>query len=670
MFPALAVVSLAIASGTLLTFLYDEGSSFAARLCAGACIGFALLATVGFIFASVLNLNSLALILATLVVASPLFALFAKSTFRSRVQADIRGAARNLRRAVLHPTKDGVALFLFYVIIATSLWLVFDRVMYERTDGLYTAFVNNIGDLPFHTQTIASFVYGENFPPEDPIYAGARFTYPFLADFFAAMLMRAGADLRTSIFIENFALAIAFVGLIARWTHTLVRDALAARFAPVLVLLSGGLGWWMLWRDVRESDVGLRALLEHLPHDYTILSVGGWRWGNALTTLLVPQRSLLFGLPLAIIIFTQWWLSLESDEESEKQDVRIEKGAGQRRSSTAPFSSLVSHSAKRMVAAGVLTSLLPLIHAHTFGVVIGVGLCLAFLFGRWRTWSAFFIAALAFAMPEMWWATRENQAQAQTFFGWHVGWDHDQTNILLFWLKNTGVFIPLILIALVWRPKGGGAPLIPRRVRLFYLPFTLCFVVPNLITLAPWVWDNIKVLFYWYVASVPLVALLLARWWQRRSIYRALAVALFISLTLAGALDVWRVLSRAEELREFDRDGMLMAKEILQRTPQRALILHAPVYNTPVFLTGRRSLLGYPGHIWSRGLDYVPREADIQSIYAGAADAPMLLAKYKIDYVLISPLEHDNMDVNDSFFERYPKVGEVGEYRLYRIAQR
>jgi len=75
------------------------------------------------------------------------------------------------------------------------------------------------------------------------------------------------------------------------------------------------------------------------------------------------------------------------------------------------------------------------------------------------------------------------------------------------------------------------------------------------------------------------------------------------------------------EYQEFDRDGINFAEIIKQQTPPRATILHAPVHNTPVFLTGRRSLMGYPGHIWTHGLDYGPRETEIKRIYAGAPDA-------------------------------------------------
>ena len=78
--------------------------------------------------------------------------------------------------------------------------------------------------------------------------------------------------------------------------------------------------------------------------------------------------------------------------------------------------------------------------------------------------------------------------------------------------------------------------------------------------------------------------------------------------------------------------------------------------------------MGYPGHIWTHGIDFGPREADIRKIYSGAPDATSLLSKYGVDYVVIDPQEHSVMPVNTAFFSRYPEVVNIGEYHLYKIA--
>jgi hypothetical protein len=137
-------------------------------------------------------------------------------------------------------------------------------------------------------------------------------------------------------------------------------------------------------------------------------------------------------------------------------------------------------------------------------------------------------------------------------------------------------------------------------------------------------------------------------------------------MILAGALDVLRVVSGAEENQEFDPPGVAIAETIAGEAAPRAVVLHAPVYNSPVFLTGRRSLLGYPGWMWSRGLDDSQRHADILRMYAGAPDAEDLLRRYQVEFVMISPAEISTVGVNQPFWSRYPKLAEIGQYRLYK----
>jgi hypothetical protein len=111
-------------------------------------------------------------------------------------------------------------------------------------------------------------------------------------------------------------------------------------------------------------------------------------------------------------------------------------------------------------------------------------------------------------------------------------------------------------------------------------------------------WDNIKILIYWYVASLPFVALVLAFWYRKNGVWRTAACVFLLMLVLAGALDIWRAIVEATSYRGLDHDQINLAAEIRQKTPARALVLHAATFNSPIFLTGRRSLLGHAGWAW------------------------------------------------------------------------
>jgi hypothetical protein len=678
MFAACLLLVIAILGGTILTFLFDRNVPRGARLCMGATIGMALMATVGFLLASILGLGTATIILSAVILLLPLM-LLVKRERRALIVNALFSPASSARKSSV----AGIGYLAFYLALAILLAMVFNRAVFERPDGIYTGVMNNLGDLPLHLQVINSFAKGHNLPPEDPTFEGVRFAYPFLVDFLAAMLVRAGAEVIFAMWLQNMVMALALVGLLHHWTLLLTRNRLAGVIAPVLVLFSGGLGWWLLFSE--SSSDGLFATLGNLQHDYTIVPNSILRWGNSLTTLFVPQRSILFGIPLAITVFCQWWLALSQQEDARLLDadptatsalelqnpVKVRhfsksRRKGLRQAGVFPVAEPPNfYLLRRMLAAGVCAGLLPLIHAHTFLTVMAAAACLAIIFrSAWRSWFYFFVVALVVCAPEVLWLANTGGVSARSYLGWQSGWDHGKHNVIWFWFVNTGLFIPLLVVSLAWRR---GTLKLPQRVVKFYIPFILCFVILNLIKVAPWIWDNIKVLFLWYVASTPLVAWLLARWWQQRSLVRWLAPVVLATLLLAGALDVLRVVSEASEYQEFDAQGIAAANLISAQTSPRALVLHAPTYNSPVFLTGRRSLLGYPGWMWSRGLDYSERSADIQRIYSGAPEAEALLRKYNVDYVLLGPMELASFKVNEQFWSKYKTLSQAGAYRVYKI---
>ncbi|HEY7404579.1 MAG TPA: hypothetical protein VIB39_13730 [Candidatus Angelobacter sp.] len=663
----------AIVGATLLTFLFDWSAPRAARICFGACLGLPLLATIGFLVSLWLGLGPASIAISAMVTLLPLLLLLS-AEHRARIFSQFTRSVGSLRGNLSYP--------LFYIAISILLGLVFSRAVFVRPDGIFTGIANNLGDLPLHLQIINSFAQGHNLPPQDPTYAGVRFAYPFLVDFLAAMLVRAGAGIIAAIWLQNMLMGLTLVGSLHYFTLQLTRNRRAGFIAPLLVIFSGGLGWWLLFSDASSAN-GIFSLLGNLPHDYTILSEPNslLRWGNSLTTLFVPQRSILFGLPLAIFVFCQWWIAVVQKEPDSvasgapppqattssplARRTRAKAERNKTRSSAAIIAEAPAFSRYRMIAAGVAAGLLPLVHAHTFLVVMASAACLALVFrSGLKSWLLFFAVAIPISLPEILWLANTGGVNARSYLGWQPGWDHSTHNILWFWIANTGLFIPVLLAALFWR-RGDLA--LPRRLLRFYTPFAFCFIIPNLVKLAPWVWDNIKVLFLWYLASTPLVALFLARVWAQKSFWRWLAPVALASMLLAGGLDVLRVISAVTEYQEFDPPGIAVAKTISADAAPNAVVLHAPTYNSPVFLTGRRSLLGYPGWMWSRGLDYSPRNADIQRIYSGGPDAPALLRRYGIDYVLIGPTELASFNVNAQFWSQYKLQAQAGPYRLYKI---
>lgn len=680
---SLLLIAIITAGGFALSYAIDDEAPFMWRLAAGSIIGCAIFGTAGFVLALIAGLNAVVVIAVLLLSALPLL-LFYPQNYRRKLAHDWSSAKGKLQG--MNTRK--FLRFAYYAAFFLLFFFFFDRAMLESAAGIFTGGSQNLGDLPFHLGAISSFTDGNNFPPENPSFAGARFSYPFIADFLTACFVKLGAEVRAAMFVQNVSWAFALLVILERLVLRLTHDRLASRLAPALLFFSGGLGFLWFFSDYWAQAKSFFDFLAHMTKDYTIGDP--FRWGNSMVVLFITQRSLLLGMPLTLILLGYMW-KVFATEHTEKSD----SGSPRPRVSPSPRPPF----SLSPLLLGALAGLLPLIHLHSLAVLFVVGV---FVFAlqpqKWMTWMLFAIGVAVIAVPELLWSMSGSANETSKFFAWHFGWDKGDKNFFWFWFTNTGLLIPMLLAGIyLWSSRAShhddplpqsrkaakrlsttkhhtidettNSSLVTHRsLLLFYLPFAFLFVVSNVAKLAPWEWDNIKVLIYWFVGSIPLVAWLVSWLWRKQEAWmKTIAVVCFVILIASGALDVWRTVSGQINYKVFDKDAVEIAEQVKRRIAPNALFLNAPTYNTAVVLTGRRSLMRYPGHLSSHGIDYAARESEVKAMYQGGDAAMKLMDKYSIDYVLVSPEERTLGNVNEQFFNRFPVAAESGQYRVYKI---
>ena len=656
------------AGGFALTYLLEREEPLMWRICAGSVIGQGAFGTVLFLLSFLLGLSTFSVLLAALITISPLLLLRNRDRARAfRIDREKAvGKLQSAKAAKLLPFIYYFGFFVFFI-------LFFDRAMMIAADGIYTGGSNNLGDLPFHLGIIYSFTDGANFPPQNPSFAGAKFAYPFIADLGAAALMKLGAGVREAMLVQNVSWAFALLLILERFIYRLVNDRLAARVAPFLLFLTGGLGFISFFSDYAAHSKNILQLLMDIGKDYTISQE--YRWGNSLITLFLTQRSLLLGMPLTMIVLGGLWRFFSTDT--------VIRGKGE---SLKP-SDLLKHYPAFLL--GLIAGMLPLIHLHSLFVLFIISFFLIVMRpAKWRDFGAFGVGVCVIAIPELIWSITGSASRVSEFFEFYGGWESAQSNIVWAWFKNAGIFIPVLLIGLylLRRPlrshetdhskarqneneeENGGRHV--SDLLLFYIPFAFLFVLANFVKLAPWEWDNIKVLIYWFIGSLPFVSHLLARLWRQNGAGRVLSALAVFALTAAGALDVWRTVSRQHYYRVFDPDAIKIGERLRLATPPDSIVLNAPAYNSAVVLSGRLSLMRYPGHLGSHGIYYADREKDLKQIYSGGPQAMSLIEKYGIDYILISPEERNNLSPNEGYFSRFPVFAEFGQYKVYDVRNR
>lgn len=642
---AITILAAIAAGGFAVTYLIESDEPFMWRVGAGSVIGSVLFGTLAFVLAMLFGLNSVTAVAALLVSLSPVIILV-KGDRRKKFDHDWAKAKGKLQGATL----EKALRFLYYAAFVVLFVFFFDRAMVETDQGIFTGGSNNLGDLPFHLGVIYSFADGANFPPQNPNYAFAKFSYPYIADLITAAFMKLGVGVRDAMFVQNVTWAFGLLVVLEQFVRRLVGSKAAAKLAPPILFFSGGLGFIWFFSDFFAQSLGFFDFLNSgLTKDYTIGEQ--FRWGNSMITLFLTQRSLLLGMPVTLIVLGTLWkvFSISGEERTKAQTVAL-------------------------VLSGVLAGSLVLVHLHSlFALFVVSGFIIILRPGKERLTSMliFGAATAAVAIPELVFSMYGSATSASEFFEFYFGWDSGETNFVWFWIKNTGFLIPLIFAAvyLLWKPakKDGDNSIDRTSLLLFYIPFVLLFVISNIAKLAPWQWDNIKVLAYWFVGSIPLVVIVLAAMWSGTKFWKTVAAICFAVLIFSGSIDVWRTVSRQISYRVFDPDAIAVANRLKASTPPNALVLNAPSYNTAIILSGRRSLMRYPGHLASHGIEYREREDDVKTMYRGGPAAASLMEKYGIEYVLISPEERATLGPNEAFFSRYPVAAESGQYRIHKV---
>ena len=576
------------ASGVLLAGRLDpRATRLTDRAALGAALGLALFAGLGFVLGWAFGLSGLTIAAAALLTISICAGL------------GVRPAVVFNRQAIT-ATPAGIALTLLAALFAAR---VADRTLIETPTGLAIGDRHNFGDLPFHMGITAGFAYGENFPPDHPELAGVPLTYPFFGDLLSAMALKVSGSWRDAFFWPTFVLGLSMGISLVRFGEAVTGSRALGRVGACLTVFSGGLGFFTL------SDRAALAQWWQSGPDITI-NDQGFRYANFVTTMFVPQRSILFGWPL---LFFALALLVE---QLKRPSLTAEDAAWRERALT---------------HAGILGSLLPLVHSHSFAVL---GLCSLFLAASSgvRAFVAFLKGLLPLAVPAIVFMLTHNSLSVGRFFEWDPGFDRGASNPLKYWLMNAGVFLPLVGLGLAWARYAKVA-------RSLAIPFAALFVLANLFRLSPWIWDNMKFLAPAHAGLAPFAALALGLVWTRGLAGRGIAVMLFVVATLSGALEISKIVLARETHLIFDQTALAFSERIRQTTTPDTTILTAPTHNHPVLLSGRREFLGYEGHLWSQGLDYRGRKPVADAVFQGIAPPSSAVRFIRIDALAITPAE-------------------------------
>jgi hypothetical protein len=420
---------------------------------------------------------------------------------------------------------------------------------FERDGSLLALLTYNYGDLPLHWTYVEFLARGASFWPENPIFTGQRLHYPIGVDLVTALLVQVGVPLRV---------ALAALGLLASALLGFGLWAWGRGFAVAAFLFSGGL-------------VGTAALRDLLGR----AAQPSLDWKNLYLALFIPQRGFLFALPAGLVLLWSFRERLIRDRRGLPAWVE-----------------------------GLLWGSLPLFHAHTF---LFVSLVVAIWAVAQRQVGAA-IRPLLIALAPAAWCTLEvtEGLRAGSIAWWKPGWTIGARNPVVFLLVSFGAYLPLAIWAVIRSGKRRDV-----EARLLLGPGLLLFVGLFFVMLAPWDWDNTKLMLWCYVLVLPVIGEVVRRVpaWPRA----ALSVLLFYS----GAISVAAACSKKQAVALLELDEVRGVCSALSGIPPGDRIATTQTFNHPVALCGHALVAGYSGHLWSHGIDAKAVEEKLARLMKG-----------------------------------------------------
>jgi hypothetical protein len=486
---------------------------------------------------------------------------------------------------------------------------------------------NNLGDLALHITYIRNLASGVPFWPDNPIYIDSHLRYPVGIDLFNALLLDANVDLiRGLVWVALIASGATFYAFY-RW---------GGAFGIAGFLFNGGI-------------VGFQFLSDHQFVDLQDTSKIAWK--SIPLTMLVTQRGLLYAIPVGLLLLWHWREKFFRDETHR---------------GPLPFWVELS-----------LYASMPLFHFHTFLALSLVLLCF-FLVEcgavfireqsvpeeRWTNLmgklpisrhALALVASSVLPATLFVWLTTDG-FRAGSILGWQPGWvqalkgDELARPFLEFWFVNFGLWGPAVLALfgfVIWRIWKGEPSKVFTEGTAFLLAALLIFLLSFLFRLAPWGWDNMKVLIWAYFIILPFLWRDLIGPWPVTARVAA-CVALFGSgfVSLLGGLSVgpYGFANRAE---------LDLVGQAVQPLPVEARFAAFPTYNHPLLLQGRKLAMGYPGHLWTQGFaNYGETQRKLSDLMQGSPNWLDIARNLHVRYIFWGHEEERNYPTSTRPWEK------------------
>lgn len=489
------------------------------------------------------------------------------------------------------------------------LWLVF-----KKGDSLNVLSPHNYGDMPSHIHFITYLASGAKFWPDSPIISGYKFLYPIGMDLFNSLLILIGLDLVRSLIWVGLLCSIVTGAALIVWGRAFTLSGF---------LFNGGFAGFIFFQNFVFDDYQRELAWKSIP-----------------LTLFIPQRGFLFALPAGLLLLTSW------------------KNRFFKSNNTSIMNSDILLPTWVEV---LLYSSMPLFHMHTF-------IYLSLLLGFWllffsERYQIFNFVRISFLPALFLTALLTDFFSRASMIHIHWGWEQNNQDFLRFWLLNFGIFLPLVIwlcISLFKTKKSD------RATKAFTYPAIVFFVLFCNVMVSPYNWDNIKLLMWSYLILLPFI-------WEELIYDKHLFVKSYICFVLFFSGCISLIGGIGPKYNGFEMFNLSEIREVsssIQGLSLKKRFACFPTFNHPLYFSGCKVVLGYPGWLWSNGYSIEGRDEKLKRFMFGDSDWQKLAKELEIRYIFWGPREqHEYIASTKPWEQSATKVASGSWGEIYDLGE-
>lgn len=535
----------------------------------------------------------------------------------------------------VHPWDFGELAVLTFVLFAAwkhFAWLM-PSVPTSGTPAVTTLSLTNFGDLPLHLNYIRALASGMDFLPLNPLFASEPLRYPFGPNLYNALWECLGFNTIGHLFLTGFAMTVA--------TLVLLRE-LGGVWAMAAFFLAGG----------------------------AVTGLGEQDWKSLFLSVWITQRGMLWALPIGLMLLMYLRSHLSGQSRLPQ---------------------------KAVGGLGRMWGMFPFFHAHGFVVVsLLLFVLVRFDFGKTLNWSRTrdFLTRFFVRNRALYWAvapatffvfyTTENFSRSSVVrlkWLWTLPENSNLQTIVKWAWVNFGYSVGallLVALGLFFHERFVEKHKTTEASRRFWWEemflYIAIFALGLVVMLAPWDWDNIKVLIWPWVLGFALVGRAYLALSERRPswIWQVVSVVGVVVAFHRGAILLTESWKQPQEKAPvlWQLDQLANAETVLMKVSPKAIFAAAPVPSHPLAYFGRFRVMGYPGHLWSHGIEYAETEKDLDDFMNGSADWVERAKKLKLTHVYWGPEEKSKWGSTPRVWqERLALVAKSGEHEVYEFKE-